>query len=799
MPDSDSLIVGGRPLDVLYGPFNSSVPQAVRPAPEKRFLSFRLDTSPNDPRRPVILGAGALFGPVVRGHLDDNEPVAVKSFVSLKPEYNRQYLETHATHEYRRGAADLGPRFVRARALIETLDHEAMPAFLLVMDLVQGHTLETLIGTPIPAQQQRMWLTDALEALRIMSEHNLIQQDIKPANIMSTDRGLVFIDHGSSRAPSEATHTNDQRTLAYLAPEYEATGTFTDETMIFGIGLTLLEIFTGGRPYLEPAFNRQTATDNDEYLRRTWKGTLNLNDAALDRDVAHIIAVMMSPEPSRRLDVLLEDWDSVVATTRTNWQQSLHEEPSRVAGGNSFTPSVQDIADQEFELVSRANVPGAAPKDRGGDDPQVQMLPLSLPEDDLAPRNSLIDFAGVDSTAVHADNERRHYSFIGVALVVYLLYVIGGVLALVHQVTNDWVIALVAAALAGPVLGVAMVNLDRSIVNSIRPNLNNLSDPTGDEPPLAKGGWKYNLNIAIRVVATILIAFLVGSAVDVELHRRDVLPVVAEEQQALRTTLNQEVKDTFGARQKAATARVNAAKKELNDARELGGKLRKAAEKESEGKGATRKASCGRRCNQLLDDAARADEKYRAQSDRLQKAVDRADGASEELENEIDTFKAPKLQQIEEATGPIAQGKALWKLSLRDPYTMATNLGLIAVFMVIELFAVFMKLTTSGNSYERSQGRRARRQELVELQDDATQRAKIIAVSEANRQLQEDLINVQFAARTLDLEDIAKALYAGRLPDVHGQPTAPRTGSQPPNGGQRAYAPTLVMLTQSGP
>lgn len=779
----ESLIVGGRPLDSTYGTYNSSVPPAALPAPDPRFSSFRLQHSPTDPRLPVILGAGALFGPVISGHLlDDNQPVAIKTFLTLKDEYDRQFLETHATHEYRRGATDLGPHFVRARSLVESLDRDSLPVFMLVMDLVEGATLESLIGSAISVQQQQTWLGDALQALRTMAAHHLIQQDIKPANIMSADRGLVFIDHGSSRAPQEGTHINDQRTLAFLAPEYWSTETFTLETMIFGIGLTLLEVITGGKPYIEPPFNRDTATDNTEFLRRTRVGTLNLNHPSLDSGVASVIAIMTAQDPHRRTAVLGHNSPHDPDQTAPQAQTSVAE-----------PVSVQNLAGEKFQPVSSANVPKSIKSEARE---PVAAFALQMPPQNPAKRNALIDLAGVDSTAVH-DNERRHYSAIGLALIVYLVYIVLGVFAFAHQVSDDLTTALWAAAIVGPLLGAALVNFDRSIVNSIRPNLSNLRDPT--EPPLLKGGWGYSVNILVRVIATILIAFLIGSAVDVELHRRDVMPIVAEEQAAMRTTLDNEVAARFGERQKDVKKQLSDAKKEQSSAQGRGEKLRKAAKKERQGKGATGIKGCGPRCQQLLDDATEADKAYIKQSEKLQDAVDKAADASTTLASEITEFKKPELERIQQATGPIAQAKALWNLSLRDTYTMVTNIGLIAVFMVIELFAVAMKLATSGNAYERAQGARARLRALIDQETTETQQADIVGNASANRQLQDDERAVEVLRRTLDLEATASSLYTNAAKKARNADGAGPMNGHTPNGAplRASLAPTLVMLTDA--
>jgi len=780
-PQSESLIVGGRRVDANYGRSNSGIPAAVQP-PESRYRSVTLESSTSDARLPVILGEGALYGPVVAGRLDDGTPVAVKTYLALRETYDRRALEAAATHEYRRGSDDLGPRFVRARALLESMDHTAAPMFLLLMDKVEGPTLESLIGTEIPAPVQRAWLTDAISALRILTQRQLIQQDIKPANIMSTANGLVFVDHGATRAMLLGTHTNDQRTMAYLAPEYWSTEEFTLEAMIFGIGLTLLDVFTEGRPYSEPEFNRATATNDRAFLRRTRDGTLNLSDETLDPEVAQTLAVMTALNPGARLDALNETrWTSTEGVTLPT--TAFVSPPERPAAA----PEAHGAPALDFEPVSPAKAPKSeAPAPATPEPVALDLIPLGKPSEEVAPRSWWVDQAGVDSTAVTVDQERRGYGYIGVALLVYRAYVILGVLAVGHQMTDSWKAGFIGAIVVGPLLGQALVNFDRSIVNSLRPDLADLREDAKDEKPLLYDG-RYYASIVVRVAATIMVAFLIGNAVDVEIHRRDVMPVLAAEQQKMREDLEAEVQKTYGPKIEDADQTVADAISARDTARDRGSSLRKQADDERTGKVGTGRPGCGpeSHCQTLLREADAAEKDYSAQRAALQKAITNATDARTKLYESIEEFKAPKLDQIERATGPIAQAKALWKLAFSDLYTLITSIALIATFMIIELFAVIMKLTMAGNNYELTQARRARLVALMGVETSRTYRARVLEVEAANRELQRNWVAVQAAEKTLRLEDRARKLYAGQpLDNPLWKPTAnghPR--SQPMTNG----------------
>ena len=87
---------------------------------------------------------------------------------------------------------------------------------------------------------------------------NVIHRDVKPANVMLTDRGNVkLLDFGVARARFEARESQTGQfvlgTLNYMAPEYIVTGQVTSAADIYGLALTLWEAACGdvfGQPKL---------------------------------------------------------------------------------------------------------------------------------------------------------------------------------------------------------------------------------------------------------------------------------------------------------------------------------------------------------------------------------------------------------------------------------------------------------------------------------------------------------------------------------------------------------------------
>lgn len=87
---------------------------------------------------------------------------------------------------------------------------------------------------------------------------NVIHRDVKPANVMVTDRGNVkLLDFGVARARFESRESYTGQfvlgTLNYMAPEYIVTGEVSSAADVYGLALTLWEAACGdafGQPKL---------------------------------------------------------------------------------------------------------------------------------------------------------------------------------------------------------------------------------------------------------------------------------------------------------------------------------------------------------------------------------------------------------------------------------------------------------------------------------------------------------------------------------------------------------------------
>ena len=132
----------------------------------------------------------------------------------------------------------------------------------LVMELLEGETLADRISKgPLPMPEVLRYGAQIADALARAHRAGIVHRDLKPGNIMITKAGAKLLDFGlaKSNAPTAFDGVTQHKpltqegtilgTFQYMAPEQLGGEEADERTDIFGFGVVLYEMATGGRPF----------------------------------------------------------------------------------------------------------------------------------------------------------------------------------------------------------------------------------------------------------------------------------------------------------------------------------------------------------------------------------------------------------------------------------------------------------------------------------------------------------------------------------------------------------------------
>ena len=126
----------------------------------------------------------------------------------------------------------------------------------IVMEFVEGSTLRSVITREAPISPLRavQLIEPVAAALAAAHESGLVHRDVKPVNVLISNRGAVKVaDFGLARVMTNQTSTHTQGlligTVSYLPPELLTTGRAQPWSDVYSTGIMLFEMLTGAKPY----------------------------------------------------------------------------------------------------------------------------------------------------------------------------------------------------------------------------------------------------------------------------------------------------------------------------------------------------------------------------------------------------------------------------------------------------------------------------------------------------------------------------------------------------------------------
>ena len=130
-----------------------------------------------------------------------------------------------------------------------------VPNPYLVMEYVSGITLKEYIERkkPIPGKTAANIAGLVLTALQCAHENGIVHRDVKPQNIMVTEKGEVKVmDFGIARFAMSQSRTIDGNAIGsvhYISPEQALGGAVDQRTDIYSVGVILFEMLCGKLPF----------------------------------------------------------------------------------------------------------------------------------------------------------------------------------------------------------------------------------------------------------------------------------------------------------------------------------------------------------------------------------------------------------------------------------------------------------------------------------------------------------------------------------------------------------------------
>jgi serine/threonine protein kinase len=249
-------------------------------------------------------GMGAVY-------LAEHETLQRKAAIKVLPPGGNKLTVERFLREARAAAALDHPNIVR----MHDVGREGEVHFL-VMEYVEGQTLDKLVTSTAPLQAQRAveYIAQACAGLQHAYERGFIHRDIKPANlILSKDGTVKILDMGLARSNEQhdqLTQLLDAGAIVgtadYISPEQAINDPNVDiRTDIYSLGATFFAIVTG-----RPPFDGPTASKLVQHQVKEPPSVTNL-DRTFPKGLSSVIAKMMAKKPSDRYSTPAEVIDAL--------------------------------------------------------------------------------------------------------------------------------------------------------------------------------------------------------------------------------------------------------------------------------------------------------------------------------------------------------------------------------------------------------------------------------------------------------------------------------------------------------
>jgi len=245
-------------------------------------------------------------------------------------------------------------RFLREAKSASALNHPGIVSVhdvlevdgqdVLVMELVEGQTLEALVANRRPGLGEALTLAiEIADALAQAHAAGIVHRDLKPANVMVTSDGIKILDFGLAKltdapfseaeaptmAQNDSSLTTDRAvlgTVAWMSPEQTEGKTVDSRSDIFAFGVVLYELLTGRHP-----FRRDTTIDTIAAIREEQPEAITRLAPALPPEAARAVIRCLRKEPGKRWQSL-SDLGAVLEGLKEDTESGRQVVPEQQTG-----------------------------------------------------------------------------------------------------------------------------------------------------------------------------------------------------------------------------------------------------------------------------------------------------------------------------------------------------------------------------------------------------------------------------------------------------------------------------------
>jgi len=224
---------------------------------------------------------------------------------------------------------------LRSEHIVQVYDlTEIDGAPAIVMEFVEGHSLKEVIAAGIaePLTFAKKTAIHVLRALAVAHDRGIIHRDIKPGNILVSDKGTIKVtDFGLAYVALSPTVTMEGMVLgtpAYMAPEQVRGDDVDQRTDLFSLGVTLIEVLSGERIFEGSTYSecmKKVMAFTGEELKRF--------EERSDTEFSAFLHTMLQPKKEGRFTTARE-----ALTALNDTSSSLFEQQVQTVSRKSMLP-----------------------------------------------------------------------------------------------------------------------------------------------------------------------------------------------------------------------------------------------------------------------------------------------------------------------------------------------------------------------------------------------------------------------------------------------------------------------------